>query len=73
MYRELPQFCSTFPWTTFLPADSHKLYVNKINFMRKLLTSVLQEEDENEARMECYCALANLFVTRVRTIELEQL
>jgi hypothetical protein len=42
--------------------------VNKLNFFRKLMTQLLLQEDENEARMECYAALVRLLVGRVRAM-----
>lgn len=68
MYKELPRYCRLLPATSPLPSDPHKGMVNKLNFMRKLLGSLLLEEDENELRAECYYHLASLFVTRGRAL-----
>ena len=37
--------------------------------MRKLLASLLKEEDENELRAECYFQLSSLFVERARGLK----
>lgn len=51
MYKELHNFCEIFPFTTFTNTETHKSLINKLTFLRKLLAAVLQEEDENEARI----------------------
>jgi hypothetical protein len=68
LYKELPRFCESFPWTILSSQDSHRQLVNKLNFFRKLMTQLLLQEDENEARMECYAALVRLLVGRVRAM-----
>lgn len=50
--------------------ETHKQLVNKLTFFRKLLNGLLGQEDENEARMECYAYLVQLLLKRVRGITL---
>jgi hypothetical protein len=73
MYKELHHFCEIFPSTTFTSNETHKSIINKLTFLRKLLSAVLQEEDENEARIECYYNLVALLLPRVKALDLSSL
>jgi len=58
MYKALPSYIKEHQSFVFTIIDTHKSIVQKLTFQRKFLQSILSQEDENEARIDCYYAIA---------------
>lgn len=66
MYKELPNYLRIFPFMLFEETDTHKMMVNKLTFIRKLMGVLLELEDENEARIEAYYEVGCLITERLK-------
>lgn len=69
MYKFLPGYLKEHPSFVVTESDGHKSVVQKITFMRKLMVQILGQEDENEARSECYYSTAELLYESMMEVE----
>lgn len=69
MYRGLPSYIKEHPSFVFLLSDGHKSVVQKITFIRKYIGQILNQEDENEARIECYYLISQYLFEIVNDLD----
>lgn len=45
LYKELPAYCTVFPYTIFEQPETNKSLINKITYIRKIMQTLLELED----------------------------